>query len=83
MPAPIAIWTTCAPTSQEFIERYYNRCRLHSALGYRPPEEFEQVAAINQAGGCGAASMSFSRHGEIYRWDGETAQSRLPGSSDR
>jgi transposase InsO family protein len=54
---------------QEFIERYYNRCRLHSALGYRPPEEFEQAVAINQAGGCGAASMSFSRHGEIYRWD--------------
>ena len=25
-----------------FIEQYYNRCRLHSALGYRPPEEFEQ-----------------------------------------
>jgi transposase InsO family protein len=24
-----------------FIENYYNRCRLHSALGYRPPEEFE------------------------------------------
>jgi transposase InsO family protein len=24
-----------------FIEHYYNRCRLHSALGYRPPEEFE------------------------------------------
>lgn len=26
----------------EFIEQYYNRQRLHSALGYRPPEEFEQ-----------------------------------------
>jgi len=29
---------------EEFIERYYNRCRLHSALGYRSPEEFEQAA---------------------------------------
>jgi len=29
---------------EEFIERYYNRLRLHSALGYRPPEEFEQQA---------------------------------------
>ena len=28
---------------EEFIEEY-NRQRLHSALGYRPPEEFEQQA---------------------------------------
>ena len=27
---------------EEFIEQYYNGLRLHSALGYRPPEEFEQ-----------------------------------------
>ena len=30
---------------EEFIEQYYNRQRLHSALGYRSPEEFEQKTA--------------------------------------
>ena len=26
---------------EESIEQYYERLRLHSALGYRSPEEFE------------------------------------------
>ena len=50
-----------------FIDHYYNRVRLHSALGYRAPEEFEQ--AHNSSAKARGASMSFFRHREIYRSD--------------
>jgi transposase InsO family protein len=45
-----------------FIEQYYNRVRLHSALGYRPPEEFEHaVAPIDPSG---AATIHFFQPAE-------------------
>ena len=59
---------------EEFIERYYNRCRLHSALGYQSPEEFEQAASLPATG----ATMSFFRHTEIYRSDGRRWKRRKP-----
>ena len=40
---------------EAFIEQYYNRARLHSALGYRPKIE-HAVAPVNPSG---AAPCSF------------------------
>ena len=42
---------------EEFIERYYNRCRMHSALGYRSPEGFEKEASQERAGTISAGPM--------------------------
>jgi hypothetical protein len=61
-----------------FIEAYYNRCRLHSALAYQPPEEFEQQldsTTINAG-----ATMSFFSHGEtidpMVHWQKQSAARR-------
>jgi transposase InsO family protein len=34
-------WTEAQASIKQFIEKVYNGRRLHSALGYRPPVEFE------------------------------------------
>ena len=49
-----------------FIDRYYNARRLHSALDYLSPEEFEKRAAESTTTEIPQAPrMSFSRHKEI------------------
>jgi putative transposase len=35
---------------EEFIDRYYNRCRLHSALSYQSPDRFEAQQSVAVAG---------------------------------
>jgi transposase InsO family protein len=49
---------------EEFLEQEYNKTRLHSALNYRPPQQFEeqQIPAAKWS----PAALSFSRHEEIY-----------------
>jgi transposase InsO family protein len=49
---------------EEFIEQYYNRLRLHSALGYRPPEEFEQQIEASGRAESRSATMVFFENKE-------------------
>ena len=48
--------TEAKASMKEFLEKIYNRKRLHSALGYRPPREFEQSLALSARRERGAAA---------------------------
>ena len=61
---------------EEFIEHYYNRLRLHSALGYRTPEEFERDAAAE-------AVSSRTHDAAVMKYFTPTeSQKSLSGSTD-
>jgi putative transposase len=54
----------------DFIDNYYNRCRLHSALDYLSPEAYEKRQALDRDSTLATApKMSFFRHKEIYQSD--------------
>ena len=54
-----------ATNIERFITEYYNRCRLHSALGYRPPDEFERASESGHVSGhLGGATIRFFNNGE-------------------
>lgn len=62
---------------EEFIDRYYNQIRLHSALGYRPPEEFEQQSRQKSKTESLGSTMAFfqkSPHGSSTGLLGEGTQ---------
>ena len=52
---PSATLDEAAASIGEFIEQVYNQQRLHSALGYRPPAEFEQQEGMIGAAGVRSA----------------------------
>jgi transposase InsO family protein len=51
---------------EEFMGQFYNRERLHSALGYRSPEEFEAKVARERSVQGMPAALTLTQHKEVY-----------------
>lgn len=50
---------------EDFMERYYNTKRMHSALGYRSPEEFEKAQSGDPSLKAATVTCSFGRAREL------------------
>ena len=66
---------------EEFIEQYYNRQRLHSALGYRSPEEFERESSREASAQSLGATVEFVVHNENSE-NQERDSKKLAGDED-
>jgi putative transposase len=65
----------------EFIELYYNQQRLHSALGYRSPEEFEQQSVQENPTNSRGATVEFVVNDENSE-NQERGSTELSGDED-
>ena len=73
---------------EEFIDGYYNRLRMHSALGYCSPEEFEEATARQPAEeklDARAAALSFLRHGRSINpiWEDQKPEDQKQRKQER
>ena len=66
---------------EEFVERYYNRQRLHWALGYRSPEEFERESSRGNPAQPPGATVVFVVH-DGNSENQERSSTELSGDED-